>query len=112
MLQYFVHCMVDPDFPSWIEALLMFVFQVSASFQRDITIDSLSPHTTYSVTARVCTAVGCAESLPLLVTTEPGLPEGMQAPVIVNVTTTEAFLAWSPPERRNGIILRLNILSH
>ncbi|XP_069464673.1 usherin [Ambystoma mexicanum] len=73
------------------------------------TVSSLSPFLEYNCSVQACTGGGCLESLPVTVVTAQAAPEDQSPPVIQAISSTNLLLAWSPPAKPNGIIIRYEV---
>lgn len=63
---------------------------------------NLIPFTKYVFSVQACTSGGCLKSQPVTVITAQAPPEGLQPPVIENISSTELSVEWSAPEKPNG----------
>ncbi|XP_065600248.1 usherin [Cyrtonyx montezumae] len=70
---------------------------------------NLMPFTKYVFSVRACTSGGCLESQPVTVITAQAPPEGLQPPMVENISSTELSVEWSAPEKPNGIIIRYEL---
>lgn len=68
------------------------------------TVSNLRPFTEYSFHLMVCNSVGCATSNVAQVRTLETDPEGLNEPLLRNLTSTSVAIEWSAPAQPNGNI--------
>ncbi|XP_076463865.1 usherin-like [Babylonia areolata] len=74
----------------------------SVTTPQDIRVEGLEPYTLYTVYVEVCTAVGCAYSPDVNVTTAEGTPQGVDTPTVVVMSATTVDVFWKAPDKLNG----------
>ncbi|TDH17235.1 hypothetical protein EPR50_G00006290 [Perca flavescens] len=67
-----------------------------------LSVTDLQPYTNYSFWIRGCNTKGCAESLPLNVTTPPAAPDGLSPPRQAHATSASLNVSWSAPAHSNA----------
>ncbi|KAM6942982.1 usherin [Xenentodon cancila] len=67
-----------------------------------LSVTNLQPYTNYSFWIRGCNTQGCAESLPLTVTTPPAAPDGLSPPTLGRATNTSLNVSWAAPLNSNA----------
>lgn len=78
--------------------------EVFRGINTTITVRDLLPFTDYTFHLMVCNNVGCAGSNLTQVQTLETDPEGLDMPVLRNLTSTSVAVRWTPPARPNGLI--------
>ena len=68
-------------------------------------LTSLTPYTNYSFSLETCNSVGCVQGARLDIQTLEDEPEGLSAPTLRNLSSTEVAIEWSPPSAPNGEII-------
>lgn len=68
------------------------------------TVTDLQPFTDYSFDLMVCNGAGCASSAVTQVQTLQTDPEGLDVPILRNLTSTSVAVRWSAPAMPNGVI--------
>ncbi|XP_044133567.1 usherin-like [Bufo gargarizans] len=71
-----------------------------------VSVHNLTPFTKYNFTVLVCNSEGCLQSLPTTVVTAQAPPSGQSPPVVINSSSTDIHLQWSPPLQPNGVVIR------
>ena len=72
--------------------------------QLTLTLNDLTPFTSYSFQLMVCNSIGCSPSNVTEVQTPETAPEGLDAPRLRNLTSTSVAIEWSFPAAANGNI--------
>ena len=73
-------------------------------------VSSLIPFTNYTITLRVCTAIGCGESGPVVFSTLPEAPQGQGSPELLILGSRSIEARWQPPTMPNGIITEFRLI--
>ncbi|XP_039386307.1 usherin [Mauremys reevesii] len=78
-------------------------------------VTNLIPFTNYSVTILACSGGngflgGCTESLPMHVTTQPTIPQGVSPLSVTPISESFIAVSWQLPSRPNGPHLRYELL--
>ena len=79
------------------------------------TVSKLIPYTAYDVSIRVCikptetSAGGCSTSDTVTVRTLADVPEGLDAPQVVNLNATVVLVRWTSPHRPHGPLIEYHV---
>ncbi|XP_077341211.1 usherin [Lithobates pipiens] len=71
-----------------------------------VTVHNLTPFTRYNFSVQACNSEGCLQSPLLTLVTAQAPPVGQTPPVVINSSSTDLYLQWSPPLQPNGVIIR------
>ena len=72
-------------------------------------LTDLTPFTTYSFFVDTCNSIGCTSSATVADTTLQAPPQGLNAPMLRDLTSTSVHVEWAPPTFPNGIITNFTI---
>ena len=73
-------------------------------------LTSLTPFTNYTIILRVCTAIGCSSSTPVVFSTLPEAPQGQGRPELFILDSRRIEAQWQPPTMPNGIITEFRLI--
>ena len=82
---------------------------LSADLTQSYSLTDLTPFTTYSFYVDTCNSAGCTRSITVSVTTLQAPPEGVEPPLLRDLTSTSAHIEWSTPSFSNGIITNYTV---
>ena len=99
----------EPGLPNgeiteYIVTLLDTSTEVFRGLNLTTTLPDLIPFTDYSFQLMTCNSIGCVASNVTRVRTSEADPEGLDAPVLRNLTSTSVAIRWTAPAQPNGLI--------
>lgn len=77
---------------------------LSDGLNQMVSLDNLTPFTTYSFYVDACNSAGCTSSATVSETTLQAPPQGVSAPIVRDLSSTSASIEWMSPEFPNGEI--------
>ncbi|KAL0969312.1 hypothetical protein UPYG_G00225390 [Umbra pygmaea] len=72
-------------------------------------VSDLSPYTYYNLTLQACSTGGCTLTPPLALLTSSAAPQGPTPPRVNATGSNQLHVAWDPPVRPNGVIIRYEL---
>ena len=87
--------------------------QVYTGLNREFTDTGLLPYTQYIYVIEACTIAGCTNSSFNNATTDESVPESIESPQLVALSSSSISITWSSPQTPNGVLVsyEVNVIS-